>query len=81
MLVFSLSSIPDILQRVIVDVNPTLYPISSRSAPANTLYFLARFAAIHCDDSWLDALMTSALDCIEEATYVSSHLEITVCVD
>lgn len=71
MLVFSPSSIPDILQRVIVNAKPSLYPIDSRSAPANTLYFLARFACIHCDDSWFDALMTSALDCIEETTYVS----------
>ncbi|KAF8319361.1 hypothetical protein DL93DRAFT_2132412 [Clavulina sp. PMI_390] len=69
MLVFAPSSIPEIVQRVIVDAPSTLFPITSRSAPANTLYYLARFASIHCDDSWLDELLTSALDCIEESTY------------
>lgn len=71
MLVFSPSSIPDLLQRIVVDADTSLYPVTTRSAPANTLYFLARFACIHCDDTWLDALMTAALDCIEATTYVS----------
>lgn len=71
MLVFSLGEVPELLERIIVDAKPALYPISDRSAPANTLYMMARFAWLQCDETWLDTLMTAALDCIELTTYVS----------
>jgi hypothetical protein len=70
MLVFSLYSLPAIFHSVINNAQPVLYPISKRSAPANALYLLARFACIECDSTWLEELLAGAADRIEEVIYV-----------
>lgn len=71
MLVFSLSSLPSVLQSIIVEAEPVLHPVARRSAPANAIYLLARFACLECDTSWFDTLLTSSVDRIEEVVYVS----------
>lgn len=71
MLVFSPSSLPSILQCIILDAEPLIYPVSQRSAPANAIYLLSRFACLQCDASWFDQLLTGAVDRIEEVVYVS----------
>ncbi|TFK30350.1 hypothetical protein FA15DRAFT_662297 [Coprinopsis marcescibilis] len=65
MLVFSPSSLPQILDAVI-----TNFPISLKNpTPAHTLYLLARFACLTCDHMWLEDLVIGATDAIEEAFF------------
>ncbi len=72
MLVFSPESLPSILQSIIMNTGPAIHPVTQRSAPANAIYLLSRFACLHCDESWFDMLITSAVDRIEGAVYVSA---------
>lgn len=74
MLVFSPESLPSILQSIVVNTDPAIHPVTTRSAPANAIYLLSRFACLHCDESWFDMLITSAVDRIEEAIYVSADI-------
>ncbi|KAF8344223.1 DIL domain-containing protein [Cantharellus anzutake] len=68
-LAFSPDSVPSILQSVIVDADPAIHPITTRSAPANAIYLLSRFACLYCDELWFDTLITSAVDRIEQVVY------------
>lgn len=67
MLVFSQGALPDIFQSLIVDYQPTLRD----AEPAKSLYMLARFACLHCDQNWIEDLIIGATDTIEETFFVS----------
>jgi hypothetical protein len=68
MLVFSPPLLPRILRSLITDFPPSLRD----SSPANSLYLLARFAALICDHTWLEDLIIGATDAIEETFFVSN---------
>lgn len=70
-LVFSLSNLPQLLDSLIANVTPVLKPLSKRTAPANGLYYLARFAAVWCDHDWVEEVIVGAVDKIEETVHVS----------
>ncbi|KAF9535373.1 DIL domain-containing protein [Crepidotus variabilis] len=65
MLVFSPSTLPHILDSVIINYRPKF----KDATPANTLYMLARFAALTCDHNWLEDLIIGATDAIEETFF------------
>jgi hypothetical protein len=67
MLVFSPSSLPRILESLVINFQPCLRD----AQPANTLYLLARFAGLTCDHTWLEDLIIAATDAIEETFFVS----------
>ncbi|EKM83522.1 hypothetical protein AGABI1DRAFT_117026 [Agaricus bisporus var. burnettii JB137-S8] len=74
MLVFSPASLPQILESLV-----TNYPASIKDAtPANSLYMLTRFACLACDHTWLEDLILSASDTIEEAFF--NHAEDLTCL-
>ncbi|KAF9455116.1 hypothetical protein P691DRAFT_792202 [Macrolepiota fuliginosa MF-IS2] len=65
MLVFSPDTLPRMLESLV-----TNYPLSLRDAtPANSLYMLTRFACLACDHTWMEELILSATDAIEEAFF------------
>ncbi|KAG9051555.1 hypothetical protein FS837_004065 [Tulasnella sp. UAMH 9824] len=68
-LVFSLSNLPQLLDSLIANVTPVLKPLSKRTAPANGLYYLARFAAVWCDHDWVEEVIVGAVDKIEETVH------------
>lgn len=70
-LVFSPANLPAILDITITSYQPVRQPLSRRGLPANMLYLYARFAHRCCDDSWLEELLESAVDRIEQGVYVS----------
>ncbi|KIJ45525.1 hypothetical protein M422DRAFT_67024 [Sphaerobolus stellatus SS14] len=65
MLVFSPSTLSDILDSITYRATPTL----RCSEPARSLYLLARFACLTCDDTWLEDLMGGAFDRIERLVF------------
>ncbi|KAF8647938.1 hypothetical protein AX16_006470 [Volvariella volvacea WC 439] len=65
MLVFSPATLPQIFDSLISNYRPTLRD----ATPANSLYMLARFAALTCDHTWLEDLIIGATDAIEEAFF------------
>ncbi|KAI0721376.1 DIL domain-containing protein [Cerioporus squamosus] len=71
MLVFSPMSLPDIFQSLITDFTPSV----RNAEPANALYMLARFACLNCDHNWVEDLIISATDAIEDVFF--SHAEDT----
>ena len=68
MLVFSPATLPKILNSLIANYRPRF----KDATPANTLYMLARFAALTCDHNWLEDLFIGATDAIEETFFVSA---------
>lgn len=70
MLVFSPPFLSQIFESLITNYKPTF----KDATPANTLYMLARFAALTCDHTWLEDLIIGATDAIEETFFVSSAL-------
>lgn len=66
MLVFSPPLLSQILESLITNYKPAF----KDATPANTLYMLARFAALTCDHTWLEDLIISATDAIEETFFV-----------
>lgn len=75
MLVFSPMALPDIFQSLIIDFTPSL----RNAEPANALYMLARFACLNCDHNWIEDLIISATDAIEDVFFVSWFLSRIVC--
>ncbi|TFY83995.1 hypothetical protein EWM64_g5 [Hericium alpestre] len=69
MLVFSPPALPDIFQSLITNFQPSL----RNSEPANSLYMLARFACLTCDNNWLEDLIIGATDAIEETFFNRSE--------
>lgn len=67
MLVFSLATLPGILDSLILNYRPSV----RNQTPANALYMLSRFACLACDHTWLEELVLSATDAIEDAAFVS----------
>ncbi|PPQ92673.1 hypothetical protein CVT25_013980 [Psilocybe cyanescens] len=65
MLVFSPPLLSQIFDSLITNYQPTF----KDSTPANTLYLLARFAALTCDHTWLEDLIIGATDAIEETFF------------
>ena len=70
MLVFSPASLSHIFDSLITNFQPSL----RTSTPANVLYLLARFACLTCDHAWLEELIISATDAIEETIFVGSRV-------
>lgn len=70
MLAFSPPFLSQIFESLITNYKPTF----KDATPANTLYMLARFAALTCDHTWLEDLIIGATDAIEETFFVSSTL-------
>lgn len=70
MLVFGLSQLPSILDIHITSYLTHCLPLSRRSLPANALYLYARFAHYRCDETWLEELLESAVEKIEQSVYV-----------
>ncbi|KAG8984303.1 hypothetical protein FRB90_005414 [Tulasnella sp. 427] len=68
-IVFSLSNLPQLLDSLILSATPVLKPLSKRAAPANGLYYLARFAAVWCDSDWVEEVVFGAVDKIEETVH------------
>lgn len=67
MLAFAPWSLPDVFQSLITD-----FPYSIRNGePANILYLQARFACLTSSHQWLEELVGSAADAIEDVIYVS----------
>lgn len=73
MLVFSLSNLPQLLDSLVVNVRPVVRPMARRAAPANGLYYLARFACVWCDHTWFEEVIVGSVDKIEETVHVSSN--------
>lgn len=70
-LVFYPENLPEIFDSLI-----TNFPTYVRnSQPANSLYMLARFACISCDDTWLEDLILGAADQIEETVFVRMNVQ------
>lgn len=69
MLVFS----PESLQGILDNLISNFCPISRNSDPANTLYMLARFACLTSDHTWLEDLVMSATDAIEDVAFVRTR--------
>ncbi|KAG8858754.1 hypothetical protein FRB96_004891 [Tulasnella sp. 330] len=67
MLVFALPNLPSLLHSLIEQAEPVVRPLASRSSPANGLYYLTRFACICCDPTWVEEVIVSALDKIQDA--------------
>ncbi|KAF8905495.1 DIL domain-containing protein [Gymnopilus junonius] len=65
MLVFSPPSLAQIFESLITNYRPTFRD----ATPANTLYMLARFAALTCDHTWLEDVIIGATDAIEETFF------------
>jgi hypothetical protein len=70
MLVFSPATLPQLFDSLIVNYRPSF----KDATPANTLYMLARFAALTCDYTWLEDLLVGAADAIEETFFVGFML-------
>lgn len=70
MLVFSPPLLAQIFESLITNYRPTF----KDATPANTLYLLARFAALTCDHTWLEDVIIGATDAIEEAFFASQVL-------
>jgi len=66
MLVFSPTTLPQMLESLVTDYLPSLRD----AAPANSLYMLTRFACLACDHTWLEGLVISATGVIEETFFV-----------
>lgn len=77
-LVFSLESLPRLLDSLIRNAKPAIRPMSRRAAPANGLYYLSRFACVWCDASWLEEVVVGAVDKIEETVHVRFPLRMHV---
>lgn len=71
MLVFALPNLPSLLETLIEQARPVIRPLSSRAAPANGLYYLTRFACVCCDPTWVEEVIVSALDKIQDVVRVS----------
>jgi len=71
MLVFSLTSLPALLDILVGGYRTVCAPLDKRTLPANALYLHARFALFRCDDSWLEELLEGAVERIEQGVYVS----------
>jgi hypothetical protein len=69
MLVFSPTTLPQMLESLVTNYPPSLQD----ATPANSLYMLTRFACLACDHTWMEELILSATDAIEEAFFVSSQ--------
>ncbi|CAA7258656.1 unnamed protein product [Cyclocybe aegerita] len=69
MLVFSPPMLPQMFESLIANYPPKF----KDSTPANTLYMLARFAALTCDHTWLEDLIIGATDAIEETFFSRSE--------
>ena len=67
MLVFSPQLLTHIFESLVTNYPPTF----KDATPANTLYMLARFAALTCDHTWLEDVIIGATDAIEETFFVS----------
>ncbi|KDR84897.1 hypothetical protein GALMADRAFT_233353 [Galerina marginata CBS 339.88] len=65
MLVFS----PPLLSQIFDSLITNFRPMFKDATPANTLYMLARFAALTCDHNWLEDLIIGATDAIEETFF------------
>ncbi len=68
MLVYSPNALPNILRSLITDFRPSL----RNADPARSLFLLCRFASLWGDPEWLEELIASSVDKIEETVYVSS---------
>jgi hypothetical protein len=75
MLVFSLSSLPNILDILITHYRPVCLPLASRTLPANALFLYSRFAHYRCDETWLEELLEKAISRIETDVYVGRIIE------
>jgi len=71
MLVFSINSLPALLDILISTYRPSCAPTDARTLPANALFLHARFAHYRCDDTWLEDLLEGAVERIEQGVYVS----------
>ncbi|CDZ97103.1 Dilute [Phaffia rhodozyma] len=78
MLVFSLPTLPSLLDSLISSCPPNPFPREWKAAPANSVYLFARFALYRCDEEWLIELLDSVVDRIEQVIYANaddlSHL-------
>lgn len=72
-LVFSLPTLPSLLDTLISSYAPNAFPRAWRAAPANAIYLFARFALYRCDDDWLEELVVGVVDKVEKSVYVSSQ--------
>ena len=70
MLVFSPDSLPSLLDNLILNFRP----VAQNSDPACALYMLARFACITSDHTWLEDLVMSTTDAIEDVAVVRPPL-------
>ncbi|EIW86798.1 hypothetical protein CONPUDRAFT_161452 [Coniophora puteana RWD-64-598 SS2] len=69
MLAWSPQELPNILDSLINKLRPAL----RSTQVANTLYLMARFACLTCDPDWVENLLISAADAIEERYYNDSE--------
>lgn len=69
MLVFSPHSLPQIFDSLIINFQPSF----KDATPANTLYMMARFACLTCDQTWLEDLIIGATDAIEETFFARKN--------
>ena len=74
MLVFSLTSLPALLDILITTYRSSCNPLDRRTVPANALFLHARFAFYRCDESWLEDLLEGAVERIEQGVYVSRRV-------
>ncbi|WVR09630.1 hypothetical protein IAU60_006703 [Kwoniella sp. DSM 27419] len=73
MLVFSLSHLPVILDILVTDYTPVCQPLNKRSLPANALFLHARFALHRCDETWLEELIETLVERIEQDVYANTE--------
>ncbi|KAF4623925.1 hypothetical protein D9613_001725 [Agrocybe pediades] len=69
MLVFSPPLLAQIFESLITNYRPTFRD----ATPANTIYMLARFAALNCDHTWLEDLIIGATDAIEDTFFARAE--------
>lgn len=69
-LVFSLPTLPSLLDTLIASYAPHAHPRAWRAAPANAILLFARFALYRCDDEWLEELVVGVVDRVEKSVYV-----------
>jgi hypothetical protein len=72
MLVFSPSTLSDVLDLYITEYPTQSLPSSRRALPANALFRYAKFAQMR-DDFWLAELVEGIIERIEEGAYVSAQ--------
>jgi hypothetical protein len=61
---------PQELSHIFDSVIRTSHASVRNSQPAITLYLMARFACLTCDQTWLEDLILGATDAIEEKFFV-----------